>query len=132
MKPKISLITLGVKDLEKAKAFYEDGLGFPTFGNNEGVVFFELDGTWLSLFPRKNLAEDASVSEKGSGFEGITLAHNVRSREEVAKVLALAERAGGTIVKPAQDASWGGHHGYFKDLDGHLWEVAWNPYFDLT
>jgi uncharacterized glyoxalase superfamily protein PhnB len=77
------------------------------------------------------LAADANVDSAGSGFEGITIAHNVRSKEEVARVLAEAEAAGATIVKPAQDTFWGGHHGYFRDLDGHLWEIAWNPFFPL-
>jgi catechol 2,3-dioxygenase-like lactoylglutathione lyase family enzyme len=132
MKPKISLITLGVADLARARAFYEEGLRFPVEGGGEGVVFFKLAGTWLSLYPREKLAEDACTTPDGSGFRGFTLAHNVSTKEEVAQVLALAERAGGTIVKPAQDVFWGGHSGYFADPDGFLWEVAWNPHMDLT
>lgn len=131
MKPKISLITLGVADLERAAKFYRD-LGFPTEGDNEGVVFFKLEGTWLSLYPREKLAEDARVSPEGSGFPGITLAHNVKTKEEVREVLLLAERSGGKIVKEAEDVFWGGYSGYFSDPDGHLWEVAWNPFMDLT
>lgn len=132
MEPRISLITLGVADLARATAFYRDGLGWPTQGDAEGVTFFPLRGAMLSLFPRADLAADAGVPEQGTGFQGFALAHNVRSREEVATVLALAQTAGATIVKPAQEAFWGGHHGYFADLDGFLWEVAWNPFMDLT
>ncbi|HMP77063.1 MAG TPA: VOC family protein [Kiritimatiellia bacterium] len=132
MKPKISLITLGVEDLARATAFYRDGLGLPMHGNHPGVAFFALEGTWLGLYPRKDLARDALVDERGSGFRGFTLAHNVSSREAVDQVLDAAQRAGAAIVKPAADTDWGGYAGYFKDPDGFLWEVAWNPGFDLT
>ena len=132
MKPKISLITLGVKDLQTSLIFYRDGLGFPVEGKADSVAFLSLQGTWLSLYPREKLAEDAKVTESGSGFPGFTLAHNVKSKEEVTAVLALAERAGAKIVKPAQDVFWGGHSGYFSDPDGFLWEVAFNPFMDLT
>lgn len=132
MEPRISLITLGVADLERSAAFYHDGLGWPTHGDFPGVVFFKLRGTWLSLFPRDDLAQDANVENDGSGFAGFSLAHNVASREEVDAVLQRAVAAGATLRKPAQDAVWGGYHGYFSDPDGFLWEVAWNPHFDLT
>jgi catechol 2,3-dioxygenase-like lactoylglutathione lyase family enzyme len=132
MKPHISLITLGVTDLERATKFYRDGLGLPTHGNYPGVTFFKLRGTWLALFPRADLAKDARVQDAGSGFSGVTLAHNVASKAEVDAVMAEAERAGATITKPAQDAVWGGYAGCFADPDGHLWEAAWNPDFDLT
>lgn len=84
------------------------------------------------MFGRAALAQDAQVDDAGPGVTGLTIAHNVRSRDEVAVVLAAAQRAGGRIVKPAQDVFWGGHHGYFADPDGHLWEVAWNPFFPLA
>ena len=134
MKPKVSLITLGVSDLQRSLKFYRDGLGFPTYNykEGEGVVFFKLEGTWLSIFPREELAKDAKVSAEGSGFRGITLAHNVGSKEEVDKVFAFALAAGATEVKKPEDVFWGGYSGYFADPDGHLWEVAYNPFTDLT
>jgi uncharacterized protein len=132
MKPKISLITLGVVDLARSTTFYKEGLGLPTFGDFPGVTFFQLEGTWLGLYPREDLAKDAQVGEPGSGFRGFSLAHNVGSKEEVDRVIQLAVKAGGRVVKPARDAEWGGYSGYFADPDGFLWEVAWNPHFDLT
>lgn len=132
MKAKISIITLGVSDLARAKAFYVDGLGWPTHGEYDEVVFLPLAGTWLSLYPREKLAEDVGIDATGSGFSGVTLAHNVASPEEVDAALALAEQAGGKIVKQGQKVFWGGYSGYFTDPDGHLWEVAHNPFMDLT
>jgi uncharacterized protein len=132
MKPKIGLITLGVTDLERSTRFYRDGMGFPQHGNYPGVTFFALNGTWLGLYPRADLARDAHVDEAGTGFRGFRLAHNVASKEEVDSVLNEAEKAGGRIVKKATEAKWGGYSGYFSDPDGFLWEVAWNPHFDLT
>jgi catechol 2,3-dioxygenase-like lactoylglutathione lyase family enzyme len=136
MKPHISLITLGVVDLARSTAFYRDGLGLPNEGAYEGVAFFKLRGTWLSLFSREALAQDANLSTQGSSAGSIcgnfTLAHNVSSKEEVDAVLTQAQSAGATLLKPAQDAFWGGYHGYFADLDGFVWEVAWNPDLDLT
>jgi catechol 2,3-dioxygenase-like lactoylglutathione lyase family enzyme len=130
VEPRISLITLGVSDLERSIAFYRDGLGLPQRDGPPSIAFFDLrGGAWLSLYPRKALAEDATVPAEGSGFSGITLAHNVRSREEADAVMAEALAAGATLVKPAQDVFWGGYSGYFADPDGHLWEVAWNPNF---
>lgn len=132
MEPRVSLITLGVADLARARTFYEK-LGFRASSASQGdVVFFQAGALALSLYPRESLAEDAQVGAEGSGFAGLTLAHNVRSKGEVAAVLAEAERAGGRILKPAQDVFWGGHSGYFADPDGHLWEVAWNPFFELA
>jgi catechol 2,3-dioxygenase-like lactoylglutathione lyase family enzyme len=132
MEPRVSLITLGVADLARSRAFYEQ-LGFKASSIGGGdVVFFQAGGLALSLFLRESLACDANVSAEGSGFRGIALAHNVRRKDDVAKVIAEAERAGGTVVKSAEDAPWGGHSGYFADPDGHLWEVAWNPYFPLA
>jgi catechol 2,3-dioxygenase-like lactoylglutathione lyase family enzyme len=126
------MITLGVSDLKRATVFYRDGLGWPADEKYDGVVFFRLPGTWLALFPIEDLAADAQISAEGSGFSRVALAHNVASKDDVTGVLQAAQNAGATITKPAQDASWGGFSGYFRDLDGHLWEVAWNPHFDLT
>jgi hypothetical protein len=123
------MITLGVSNLEEAILFYENGLGLPRMPFDGNAVFFNLHGSWLSLYPWDALAEDATVSENGTGFRGITLAHVVSSKEEVVEVLNQAARSGGKIVKPAQDVFWGGYSGYFTDPDGHLWEVAWNPHF---
>lgn len=134
MKAKISLITLGVNNPEESSRFYRDGLGFRThnYKEGDGVVFFKMEGTWLALYPREKLAEDANVSAVGSGFSGITIAHNVATKEEVDQVFELAVAAGGKAVKKPQDAFWGGYSGYFADLDGYLWEVAYNPLTDLT
>ena len=134
MKPHISLITLGVSDLARSTAFYRDGLGLPAEGGFPGVAFFKLRGTWLSLFPRDEMARDANAPATSTcgGFAGFTLAHNVASKEEVAQVLEQARAAGAKILKPAQEAFWGGHHGFFCDPDGFVWEVAWNPHLDLT
>lgn len=128
---RLTLITLGVNDFQRALRFYE-GLGWKkSSASQDDVAFFQLGGIGLSLYPRKLLAEDAGVEPGGGGFSGVTLAHNVRTREEVASVLSQAEKAGARIQKHAQDTFWGGHHGYFVDPEGHLWEVAWNPGFPL-
>ena len=129
MEPRISLITLGVADLERAVRFYRDGLGLPLREGFEGVAFFMTKGTWLALYPWDELAADATVPVEGSGFRDFTLAHNVRSKEEVDALLAHVQTVGATLVKPAQEAEWGGYTGYFVDPDGYLWEVAWNPFF---
>lgn len=129
MDPRLTIITLGVADLERSVRFYRDGLGLPIRRWPDEVAFFLTGSTWLALYPRDLLAADACVPAEGSGFSGVTIAHNVREKEEVEALLRTAESAGATIVKPAQDVSWGGYHGYFADPDGHLWEVAWNPHF---
>lgn len=128
MNPRISMITLGVKDLQKSVAFYEKGLGFPRIDSSPGVAFFSLNGTWLGLYNRDALAEDIGIEARGNGFNGVTLAHNVASDEQVDDVMAQAEKAGANIIKPAQTVFWGGYSGYFKDLDNHFWEVAHNPF----
>lgn len=128
MKPRISMIALAIEDLQRSVAFYHDGLGFPKMDSPPGVAFFNLNGTWLGLSEREALAEDATVSAKGSGYNNFNLAHNVASKEDVDAVFAQALQAGAKAVKPVQEASWGGYHGYFSDPDGHLWEVAYNPY----
>lgn len=132
MEPRITMITLGVSDLDRAVAFYGGGLGLPRRPSSGGVAFFTTQGTWLALYPREKLAEDATVPAEGSGFSGIVLSHNVRAREEVASLLERAARAGARVVKPAADTFWGGHAGYFADPDGHLWEIAWNPHFPIA
>lgn len=134
MKSKISLITLGVSNLEKSLRFYRDGLGFPThdYKEDQDVVFFKLEGSWLSLYPKEKLAEDATVSSSGSGFTGITLAHNVKTKEEVDEVVKQALNAGAKLIKKPQEVFWGGYSGYFADPDGYLWEIAYNPFMDLT
>jgi len=132
MEPRLSLVTLGVADMARARAFYE-ALGFhASSASQESVTFFQIGAMALSLYGRAELAADAGVPGEAGGFSGITLAHNVRTRAEVAAVLAEAEAAGGRIIKPAQDVFWGGHSGYFADPDGHLWEVAWNPFFEIA
>lgn len=131
MEPRLSFVTLGVRDLPRARGFYET-LGFkPSSASTADVAFYDAGGVVLALWARTDLAQDAGISSEGSGFSGIAVAHNVRCEEEVARVLAEAEAAGGTIVKPSQKAFWGGQTGYFKDPDGHLWEVAYNPFMPL-
>lgn len=129
MQPRISMITLGVRDLGKSIAFYEKGLGFPRIDSPPEVAFFTLNGTWLGLFGREALAEDATVSSEGGGFNSFSLAHNVQSEEEVDAVVKQAVEAGATLVKKPEEVFWGGYCGYFADPDGHLWEVAHNPHF---
>ena len=134
MEPRISIITLGVTDLPRAVEFYRDRLGLTLFDDNtESIAFFQNKGTWLALYPREALAADVGIpldeNVGGSGFSGVTLAHNVRTREEVDTLLDVAVSAGAALVKPAQDTFWGGYSGYFADPEGYLWEIAWNPHF---
>ena len=128
MKPRISMVALAVTDLEKSIKFYMNGLNLPKMDSPPGVAFFNLNGTWLGLSERNALAEDATVSPEGNGYNGFNLSHNVASEDEVDQVIKEALSAGATLVKPTQKASWGGYHGYFKDPDGHLWEIAHNPF----
>jgi uncharacterized protein len=131
---RITIITLGVSDFARSVRFYRDGLGFPTKADeNSPIAFFMTGGVRLALYPRHLLAEDISPGLQLSpgGFGGVTLAHNARSKEEVGEVLELARKAGGRIVKPAQDLFWGGYGGYFSDPDDYYWEVAWGPMFSF-
>lgn len=130
---RLSLITLGVDNLQKSRHFYEHGLGWGNISSisDQNVCFLQMNGFGLALYPRALLAEDAKLPNEPCAFGGITLAYNTRSREEVDRVLKQAEKAGASILKPAQEAFWGGYSGYFADLDGHPWEVAWNPGFAL-
>jgi uncharacterized protein len=129
MEPRISLITLGVADLERATRFYAECLGLPRIETPPSVTFFELGKTWLALWSRESLAADAGVSSAGSGFRGFALAHNVRSPAEVDALLERVAAFGATVTKKGQATDWGGYSGYFADLDGFLWEVAHNPGF---
>jgi catechol 2,3-dioxygenase-like lactoylglutathione lyase family enzyme len=136
MKPRITLITLGVDDLERSVTFYQAGLGLATQGivgaefENGAVAFFNLEsGLKLALWPRKSLAADSGLPPSAGGGTDFSLAHNVDSQQEVDVVMQQAERAGARIVKPAQATFYGGYAGYFQDPDGHLWEVAFNPGF---
>ena len=129
MKPRISMITLGVSDIVKSIGFYEKGLGFPKMEfPSADVAFFTLNGTWLGLFGKEALAKDAQVSPKGSGFNGFALAHNVKTESEVDQVFDQAILSGGKPVKKPQKVFWGGYSGYFQDPDEYLWEVAHNPH----
>jgi predicted lactoylglutathione lyase len=132
MRPKLNLVTLGVRDFERSLQFYKEGLGWqPSSASQGDVAFFPLGGVVLGLYPREKLAEDAQVDAAGSGFSGITLAYNTKSQEEVDEVLQTVESLGAKIVKKGQKVFWGGYNGYFADLDGHLWEVAWNPFWEF-
>lgn len=138
MKPHITLITLGVDDLDRAVAFYRDGMGLKTDGiigrefEYGAVAFFELEsGLKLGLWPRKSIAHDTGLPMSAPSPANMSISHNVASRAEVDAVLAQASAAGATLVKAAHDTFYGGYAGYFHDLDQHLWEVAWNPQWTL-
>ncbi|HRQ82921.1 MAG TPA: VOC family protein [Azospirillaceae bacterium] len=131
MRQRVSFVTLGVADVGRARAFYER-LGWRASSSSKpNVAFFDAGGVVFSLFGRADLAKDACVDDTPPGFSGVALAHNVAAKEDVAATLEEAEAAGARILKPAQDVFWGGHAGYFADPDGHLWEVAWNPFMPL-
>jgi catechol 2,3-dioxygenase-like lactoylglutathione lyase family enzyme len=132
MEQRVSIVTLGVADLKRSREFYER-LGWRrSMANSEGIVFFQAGGMALALYPREELAKDANIAADGHGFSGISLAYNARDRAEVDSVLAKALAAGASLLKPTQDAFWGGYSGYFADPDGFLWEVAWNPFFAIA
>ena len=131
MDQRITLITLGVADLQASRGFYER-LGWKrSVKNAEGVAFFQAGGVALALYPRTSLAQDLGVEPAQSGFRAVTVAQNVRSPAEVGRVLEEAVKAGARLIKPGADVFWGGHVGYFADPDGYVWEVAWNPDFPL-
>lgn len=139
MKPRISVFTLGVADLEKSVAFYRDGLGLKTDGiigkefEYGAVAFFDLqNGLKLALWPKESISKDTNITEQASSSLEFTIGHNVNSREEVDAVMKQAENAGAKIIKSAQDTFYGGYSGYFQDPDGHLWEVVWNPAFEIN
>jgi catechol 2,3-dioxygenase-like lactoylglutathione lyase family enzyme len=134
MKPRITIITIGVDDLDRAVRFYRDGLGLKTEGiigtefEYGAVAFFDLEaGLKLALWPRKSLAHDTALPLGQPSATEFSLGHNVASKKEVDAVMEQARKSGATIVKPAQDTFWGGYAGYFQDPDQHLWEIAWNP-----
>ncbi|HEX9532513.1 MAG TPA: VOC family protein [bacterium] len=134
MKPRISVITLGVDDLERSLAFYRDGLGLPTKGiigtefEDGAVVFFDMnEDLILALYPRSALAKDAKIQVSPPSPSQLTIGQLVRSKKEVDAIMQQAERAGAHVTDPARDRFWGGYSGYFQDLDGHLWEIVWNP-----
>ncbi len=130
MEQRLSLVTLGVSDLARAVRFYEE-LGWRRGTKEEGVAFFQMPGGVFALWSRASLAEDAGVKDTKSGFSGVALAYNTRSKGEVDAVLAEAQSAGGRLMTPAHDTVWGGYSGYFADPEGHLWEVAWNPFWTV-
>jgi catechol 2,3-dioxygenase-like lactoylglutathione lyase family enzyme len=134
MKPRISVLTLGVRDLDRSLAFYRDGLGLPTEGivgrefEHGAVAFFDLSGgVKLAIWPLADIAWDSGLPQASVSSASVTLGHNVARREEVDEVMGQAQRAGAAIVKPPADTFYGGYAGYFHDPDGHLWEVVWNP-----
>jgi len=139
MEPRISIITLGVEDLARAFDFYNDGLGLPFAEDfdpsDDGIAFFEVGPVLrLALYPWDKLAEDAHQppDSEGEDFRGVTIAHNVRRRDQVDEVIAQATDAGADIIKQPEEVFWGGYSGYFADPDGHLWEVAFNPYDEIA
>ncbi|NIG57540.1 VOC family protein [Chitinophaga sp. Cy-1792] len=133
MEPRLNVITLGVRDLQRSIKFYEEGLGWKrSASSQEAVAFFQVGALVLSLFGWDDLADDAKLPAAGTGFRGISLACNTRSKAETDEVLALAAKAGGQLIKPAEEVFWGGYSGYFADPDGHLFEVAYNPFWELN
>lgn len=131
MDQRISLITLGTRDADKLSGFY-DALGWTRVETQDGVVAYDLIGQTLGLYPLEKLAEDIGVPVDALGVGASTLGYNAREKSEVAQILDLVAAAGGIVLKPAADVFWGGHHGYFKDPEGHIWEVAYNPFSPLS
>jgi catechol 2,3-dioxygenase-like lactoylglutathione lyase family enzyme len=132
MRQKLTLITLGTEDFEKSVNFYEKGLGWKKSTKSaDQLALFPLGGITLALYPKNDLAEDCTIPYQPSAFSGITISYNAKSEKEVDDVLALVETLGGTIVKKPAKVFWGGYSAYFKDLDGYLFEVAFNPYWEL-
>jgi catechol 2,3-dioxygenase-like lactoylglutathione lyase family enzyme len=138
MRPRVKVLTLGVSDLEKSLAFYRDGLGLPTEGiigtefEDGAVVFFKMnDDLILALYPKAALAKDAKVPVSPSSPSEFSIGHIVKSKQEVDAIIKQAERAGARVTDPPHDRFWGGYSGYFQDLDGHLWEITWNPEWEV-
>lgn len=132
MQQRLTIVGLGVTNLATSNDFYENKFGWTKLSSsNENITFMQLNGILLSLFPKDKLAEDAGVSPEGSGFNSFTLAQNVESKEAVDEIFADLGQKGVTIVKPPQEVFWGGYSGYVADPDGHLWEIAFNPYLAL-
>ena len=131
LQPRLTMVTLGVADLERSVSFYCDGLGLPCEPGPKGIAFFLMGETRLALYPTDALAADVGTSASFSGFRGFTLAHNVESKARVDEVLMEAIRAGASLERPAAEAEWGGYSGYISDPDGFVWEVAWNPHLSL-
>ena len=132
MEARLNIITLGVKNFEKAVDFYEKGLGWPkSSASQDDIAFFKLGGIVLGLYPKEALAEDITIPSEGSGFSGFTIAYNTRSEKEVDDAISLVEELGATIVKRPQKVFWGGYSGYFRDLDGYVFEVAFNPFLEM-
>ncbi len=132
MEQRITVITLGVADLQRSINFYEKGLGWKRSDKSVGdLIVFDMPGILFALYPIGELAEDVTIPHEPSRFSGIALAHNTHSEEEVAEILAQVETIGGSIVKPAQKTSWGGYSGYFADPDGYIFEVAYNPFWKI-
>lgn len=131
MDQRLSLITLGVSDLARARAFYEDGLGFVRGNDEDEVAFYQLPGMILALWGRADLARDAGLTDSGATFSGVTLAQNVGSSREVDATIEQARAAGASVLKPGTRTDWGGYSGYIADPDGHLWEIAHNPFWTV-
>lgn len=131
MDQRLSLITLGVADLARARAFYEDGLGFVKDNDEDEVAFYQLPGIVLAVWTRADLARDAGLTDSGATFSGIALAQNVGSRDEVDAVIEQARAAGARVLKPGTPTDWGGYSGYIADPDGHPWEIAHNPFWTI-
>jgi catechol 2,3-dioxygenase-like lactoylglutathione lyase family enzyme len=127
MDQRLSFLTLGVADFARARGFYEAGLGWKPVKTMDDVAFYQANGFVFALYPRDLLAKDAGIANDGGGFGGITLAINARDQTGVDAIISEAGRAGAKILKTPQKTFWGGYHGYFADLDGYAWEVAWNP-----
>jgi len=132
MQPRVNIISLGVANVKAATTFYQEKFGWElTNASNENISFFQLNGVLLSLYPREKLAEDATLDHTGSGFKGFTLAYNTRTKEEVDEIFTNLKSKGVHIVKQPEKVFWGGYSGYVADLDGNLWEIAYNPFLEL-
>jgi uncharacterized protein len=132
MEKRLGTVTLGVHDLARSRRFYEQGLGWTADGGEDDIAFYQLAGTVLGLYEWRKLAKDAGISDESSGFRAVTLAYCARSQAEVRAVMHAASEAGAEILVRPRDTFWGGYSGYFTDLDGHMWEIQWNPHLEIT